>query len=173
MQSSVDAYYSILVLDPRISYEGLQDDAKDDPSALAHIDAAKAELEAHYKAKYARSLPAHLVSSPTPTTSTPASPQRVDFTVRYRRPTRELVDELQEYFKKILSLAISFNGGPGVVLSFQIFLVLPETFSLFQASSIHIYISLASHRLSLQGQLLQLSGSSQEVEIRSRYEEQA
>jgi hypothetical protein len=91
----------LLVLDPRISYEGLLNDSHDDPSALNHLELSKAKLEAHYQANYAQSAPTptRVDTTSSPALASPASPPKVDFTARYRRPARDCVNELQDYFK--------------------------------------------------------------------------
>jgi hypothetical protein len=75
----------LLVLDPRISYEGLLNDSHDDPSALNHLELSKAKLEAHYQANYAQSAPTptRVDTTSSPALASPASPQKVDFTARY------------------------------------------------------------------------------------------
>jgi hypothetical protein len=90
-----------LVLDPRISYDGLRADLSDDsdPLALEHLEQCKASLEFHYETYYAKPDDTHSRPSPAPITSKPSSPQKVDFTARYCKPAREFVNELQEYFK--------------------------------------------------------------------------
>jgi hypothetical protein len=43
-----------LVLDPRLSYNGLREDYAEDADLLAGLDKSKAALEAHFKAHYSR-----------------------------------------------------------------------------------------------------------------------
>jgi len=89
---------SSLVLDPRISYSGLLADCGDDLDARTYLETTKERLHAHFRAKYDKPLPA-----PTaPVASTVAmnsSPQKVDFTSRYRNLPQAFTDEVQEYFK--------------------------------------------------------------------------
>jgi len=87
-----------LVLDPRISYSGLLADCSDDLDARAHLEFAKEQLHAHFRAKYDNPLP----TPTTPVASTSASnisPQKVDFTSRYRNLPQAFTDEVEEYFK--------------------------------------------------------------------------
>jgi hypothetical protein len=66
--------------------------------AHAHLEATKERLHAHFHAKYDKLLPAPAA----PVASTSAmnnSPQKVDFTSRYRNLPQAFMDEVQEYFK--------------------------------------------------------------------------
>lgn len=89
---------SLLVLDPRISYSGLLADCGDDLDAHAHLEVTKEHLHAHFRAKYDKVLaaPAAPVAS---TSAMNKSPQKVDFTSRYRNLPQAFTDEVQEYFK--------------------------------------------------------------------------
>jgi hypothetical protein len=69
---------------------------------LEHLEASKAKLEEHYCAHYANSTPprdSRPASSQTIVIPAPLSPQKVDFTSRYRKTQRAYLDELEEYFK--------------------------------------------------------------------------
>jgi hypothetical protein len=86
------------VLDPRISYSGLLADCGDDLEARAHLESSKEKFHAHFRAKYEKPLR----STTAPVTSnsmTNGSPQKVDFTSRYRNLPQAFTDEVQEYFK--------------------------------------------------------------------------
>lgn len=89
------------VLDPRISYEGMKADYEDDISLLSYLESAKNDLHRHYLDNYALASPES--ESATPYSALPLtrgnSPQKVDFTSRYRRKARTTVDELEDYFK--------------------------------------------------------------------------
>ena len=63
-----------LVLDPRISYEGVCEDYANDPSLLGYLESSKALLHAHYIQHY--SSRTNSLSKPTtnPVQSTPISP---------------------------------------------------------------------------------------------------
>jgi hypothetical protein len=88
------------VLDPRISYEGLKGDCNDDWGMLEHLNSSKLKLKNHYHAHYAHLVPARLERSDSLNTpSSSGSPQKVDFTSRYRKTPRPFLDELEEYFK--------------------------------------------------------------------------
>jgi hypothetical protein len=95
-----DANVLLVVLDPRISYEGLWADSEGDPSAQEHIKRCREDLREHYLSDYAKKLTAPpLRAQPTPTTLKNGSPQKVDFLSRYNKPARANTDELEEYFK--------------------------------------------------------------------------
>jgi hypothetical protein len=92
----------LLVLDPRISYEGMKLDYADDEILSDHLEDSKSNLFDYFNANYtnptgvsAPPLP------PTPDESVPAatgSPQK-SFTARYRRKEKASINELEEYFK--------------------------------------------------------------------------
>jgi hypothetical protein len=93
------------VLDPRISYEGLLADYAQDADLLADLEKAKSALHTFYHDNYSgftSSTDKHHPASDS--TTVPASvqngsPQKVDFTARYKRTNRRISDELEEYFK--------------------------------------------------------------------------
>jgi hypothetical protein len=93
------------VLDPRISYEGLLADYAQDADLLADLEKAKSALHTFYHDNYSSftsSTDEHSHST-FDLTTVPAvrnrSPQKVDFTARYKRMNRRITDELEEYFK--------------------------------------------------------------------------
>jgi hypothetical protein len=92
-----------LVLDPRISYEGVLQDYADDPDLLEYLKFAKDLLHTHYIMCYANCTPPSLddVVDTTHAISpaTDGSPSKVNFTSRYKKKDRLLRDELEEYFK--------------------------------------------------------------------------
>jgi hypothetical protein len=73
-------------------------DCGDDLDARAHLETTKEDLHTHFHAKYDKPLPAP--SAPVaPTSTINDSPQKVDFTSRYRNLPQAFTDEVQEYFK--------------------------------------------------------------------------
>jgi hypothetical protein len=96
------------VLDPRISYETLRDDYADDDDLLSHLEASKLGLQSHFEIHYAPTAPdVPSASTPQPTAG---SPQKVDFTSRYKkRASASASDELAEYFR-ITSVPEPFDG---------------------------------------------------------------
>jgi hypothetical protein len=69
-----------LVLDPRISYEGLKQDYESDTSLLQSLEDTKDELYTEYATHYAQN-PSPALSDDTvaSTTTTPTSPSKFDF----------------------------------------------------------------------------------------------
>jgi hypothetical protein len=92
---------SYLVLDPRISYEGLKMDYDDDPTLSMHLEDSKVNLFDYFDQNYA-ALHSATPSSPpcTPVQAPPGngSPQK-SYMARYRRRTKCSTNELEEYFK--------------------------------------------------------------------------
>ena len=93
------------VLDPRISYDGMKLDYEDDISLTEYLESAKLSLHAYFSNNYAGKhvAPSHSSFAHSSTTNMQShldgSPQKVNFTARYRKAPRALVDELEEYFK--------------------------------------------------------------------------
>ena len=91
----------LLVLDPRISYEGIKTEYADDLMLSDHLEQSKSMLFDYFNENYANII---LVPSSSPSTSiqspptTAGSPQK-SFTARYRRKEKTSVNELEEYFK--------------------------------------------------------------------------
>jgi len=73
-------------------------DCGDDLDARAHLEFTKEFLHTHFHAKYDKPLLAPTVPVP-PTSTISGSPQKVDFTSRYRSLPQAFMDEVQEYFK--------------------------------------------------------------------------
>jgi hypothetical protein len=74
------------VLDPRISYEGLMADYAHDPDLLADLEKAKSALHMFYHDNYSSFTSStdkrnHLAMVPVIQNG---SPQKVDFTARYK-----------------------------------------------------------------------------------------
>ena len=98
-------YYS--VLDPRIMYEGLKEDFTNEPKLLAHLETSKKKLQQFYQNQYSHcpqppsnASTSHNLPSTTATGVTVSgSPQKVNFTSRYQKRDRIVVNELEEYFK--------------------------------------------------------------------------
>jgi hypothetical protein len=92
-----------LVLDPRIMYEGLKSDFESDPFLIKDLDRAKKQLQAYYRTNHAaRAQPQQSQSSSSiasRNSSSVGSPEKVNFTSRYQKKDRVVVNELEEYFK--------------------------------------------------------------------------
>lgn len=88
------------MLDPRISYQGLITDCGDDVSAKADIDYAKGRLEARYLRDYHRTpRPLPTTTSQPSATQSNTSPQKVNFTSRYKQRAPPTRNEVEEFFK--------------------------------------------------------------------------
>lgn len=88
------------VLDPRISYDGMKEDYEDDSSLGEYLETAKTDLHDYYQTHYtcvSQGLESH--PSQTSVVDAQGSPQKVNFTSRYRQKDRVATDELEEYFK--------------------------------------------------------------------------
>ena len=89
------------VLDPHISYEGLMVDYAQDTDLLADLEKVKSELHTFYHNNYSSFISG--ANKCSPLTTMPVvqngSPQKVDFTTRYKRTNRQICDELEDYFK--------------------------------------------------------------------------
>lgn len=73
-------------------------DCGDDLDAHDHLETSKERLHAHFRAKYDKPLPTRTAPVAS-TAATSRSPQRIDFTSRYRNLPQAFTDEVQEYFK--------------------------------------------------------------------------
>jgi len=87
-------------------YEGLVNDCESDPSLLFDIEQAKSHLESFYRLNYQNRVPSisHATSisktkSSSNTNGYPSSPEKVNFTSRYVKKDRVVVNELEEFFK--------------------------------------------------------------------------
>lgn len=89
---------SFSVLDPRISYQGLLADCGDDISLKSHLELAKERLKNRYREQYMPQVRATLLQPTAPQLSS-GSPQKVNFTARYKQRSRTDVDELEEFWK--------------------------------------------------------------------------
>ena len=92
------------VLDPRISYAGLKHDFADEPELLDHLAESVAKMRLHFDSQYPRrdsDSPAPAAPAPTshPSTSRRTSPQKPNFTKRYQQDKRQVLDELDSFFK--------------------------------------------------------------------------
>jgi hypothetical protein len=93
------------VLDPRISYDGMKLDYEDDISLTEYLQSAKLSLHIYFSKHYAGKnvAPSHASFTHSPTTVAQShldsSPQKVNFTARYRKAPQASVNELEEYFK--------------------------------------------------------------------------
>jgi hypothetical protein len=94
-------YPFLLVLDPRISYEGLKADYADDGLLLNHLEESKTRLATYFDRHYAAEETP--TPSSTPSESISASPMggspQKSFTARYRRKEKAATNELDEFFK--------------------------------------------------------------------------
>jgi len=101
-QTDCSDFVILLVLDPRISYEGMKVDYADDAILSDHLEDSKSNLFDYFNANYAKGIPAPPLSLPSmrdqsaPTAT--GSPQK-SFTARYRRKEKSSINELEEYFK--------------------------------------------------------------------------
>jgi hypothetical protein len=87
------------VLDPRISYQGLLADCGDDISLKSHLELAKERLTARYREQY---MPQAPTTAPQPSAApkpSSSSPQKVNFTARYKQRSRTDINELEEFWK--------------------------------------------------------------------------
>ena len=89
------------VLDPRISYQGLLADCAGDPLLVSQLEFVKGQLSQRYQEQYMQDIPALVPSRPAvmSTSTSSASPQKVNFTARYKQRPRPVADELWDYFK--------------------------------------------------------------------------
>jgi hypothetical protein len=87
--------YTLVVLDPRITYEGLKLDFANDPGLLTDLERSKGLLEEHYEKHYATPL----TRSEDADEIHPMDSHTSDFTLRYASINPEVIDELEEYFK--------------------------------------------------------------------------
>jgi hypothetical protein len=76
----------LVVLDPRIFYSGLLADCGDDLSIKSHLELVKGQLVQRYREQYLRDAPPPTQQQPVvlPSTSS-TSPQKVNFTARYKQ----------------------------------------------------------------------------------------
>jgi hypothetical protein len=92
----------VLVLDPRISYEGLKVDYSDDLTLSDHLEDSKRNLfnyfDEHYMTLPSPTTPSLPPSAPVQALPTDGSPRK-SFTARYRRKEKHNTNELEEYFK--------------------------------------------------------------------------
>ena len=89
----------LVVLDPQISYSGLLADCGDDLSIKSHLELVKGQLVQHYREQYLHDAPPPTQQRPVfgPSMSS-TSPQKFNFTARYRQRPRATVNELEEFF---------------------------------------------------------------------------
>jgi hypothetical protein len=89
----------VVVLDPRISYEGLCKDYQDDNDLLEELDKAKANLRQHFLSNYASTGTS--IADPIPDPTVPnGSPQKISFISRYSKKRRTAIFcEIDEYFR--------------------------------------------------------------------------
>ena len=106
-RSSWDAHRSLFaVLDPRISYEAMKDEFKNDSDLAVHLEKAKADLQEYFNGNYlslqasvgnsCRSLAATTSLSSITSSSSSGSPQKI-YTARFQRKHTS-TDELTEFW---------------------------------------------------------------------------
>ena len=94
------------MLDPCISYKGMKSDYADDDILTDYLESAKASLHTYFQENYAGkhvAPPVHdhpHTAGPLKTSSQPRSesPQKVNFTARYKKHASARRDQLKEYF---------------------------------------------------------------------------
>ena len=93
------------MLDPRISYEGMKSDYADDDILTEYLESAKASLHTYFHKNYAGkhvTPPVHdhsCTAGPSKSLqSHNESPQKVNFTARYKKQPSARRDQLEEYF---------------------------------------------------------------------------
>ena len=94
------------MLDHRISYEGMKTDYADDDILTDYLESAKASLHNYFQENYAGKYaapPVHdhpCTTGPSKTSlqSRNESPQKVNFTARYKKHASARRDQLEEYF---------------------------------------------------------------------------
>jgi hypothetical protein len=95
------------VLDPRISYEALKDEFRDDQTLSKQLEASRLALHSHFNAKYSSQTPSsltHLSATPSSSmlsvtsgsNSNSGSPTK-NYTARFQRK-RTAIDELSEFW---------------------------------------------------------------------------
>jgi hypothetical protein len=89
----------VLVLDPRISYDGLRADFEGDTDLLDHLRSAKDRLNYYFQQNYANRTPSRQVHVLEMSSSQQKGSPQKDFAARYRVKDREVIDELQQYYK--------------------------------------------------------------------------
>lgn len=85
----------------------MRDDYSDDDELLTHLEASKLDLQYHFEIHYAPTT-TDVTAAPTPQPEA-GSPQKVDFTSRYKKRASTTSDELAEYFR-ITSVPEPFDG---------------------------------------------------------------
>lgn len=93
---------AFLLLDPRLSYNGLREDYVDDADLLAGLDKSKAVLEAHFKAHYSNSSQQMSVPESQVDDLPSGSPVKFDVFKRYGGPTISTTiskNKLEDYFR--------------------------------------------------------------------------
>ena len=92
-----------LVLDPRISYEGMKLDYASDPMLSEYLESSKKDLYAYYETHYAnKHNPPSQVSAPQAVASSftaPSHSPQKNFTARFHRKAATTLNELEEFFK--------------------------------------------------------------------------
>jgi hypothetical protein len=81
-------------------YEGLKVDFATDPELLSHLETSKKQLQVFFNTDYVPHSRQSVGRQGSSTSLTSlGSPQKVDFTSRYQKKDRVVINELDEYFK--------------------------------------------------------------------------
>jgi hAT family C-terminal dimerisation region len=81
-------------------YVGLEEDFATDPDLLGHLATSKERLQVFFNTNYAlRSRQSVSRQGSSTSVVSSGSPQKVNFTSRYQKKERVVINELDEYFK--------------------------------------------------------------------------
>jgi hypothetical protein len=130
------------VLDPRIFYEGVQQDYANDSGLLEYLEEAKSALHTHFTLNYSTHVPSLNADATGPTSTTADGSSSLNFTSRYKKKDHVACEELDEYFKlpredfdtcKPLQWWVSRQAQfPGLYSLARDLLTIPGTYSFFQ-----------------------------------------
>jgi hypothetical protein len=108
----ISVFEIVVVLDPRISYEGLRQDYASEPDLLSDLDTSKEALKDYFVANYCPVDSVETPDIPDDTMAPDSSPQKFDFTKRYRRHSPTSIHaELDDYFR-VTSQAAPWEVDP-------------------------------------------------------------
>ena len=99
---SVSESYIFSVLDPRITYEGVNEDYASDIDLSTYLESAKQSLQDYYQINYTnRNITSTTTATVSPTVLSPSSAEpasTVDSVAQYK-VSKVYINELEEYFK--------------------------------------------------------------------------
>ena len=127
----------LLVLDPCIMYEGLEEDFATDPDLLSHLATSKQQLQIFFNTNYIPHSCQSVSHQSSSTSVTLRSPQKVDFTSRYQKKDCVVINELDEYLSFLektlihVSLLISDEVAVMIFPSFYFFVTFHSTRTVF------------------------------------------